>query len=52
VVSVWHPAEGTLSPYDLLLKPVRGDELLASIKRCLAEKGGDAEVIQLPKPPT
>jgi hypothetical protein len=42
----------TLSPYDYLLKPVRGEELLASIQRCLADKSGGAEVIEFPKSPT
>jgi DNA-binding NtrC family response regulator len=41
---------GTLQPYDYLLKPVRGDELLANIQRCLADKSGDAEIVQFPKP--
>ncbi len=27
-------------------------ELLKSIDRCLADKGGESEVVQLPKPPT
>jgi DNA-binding NtrC family response regulator len=41
----------TLSPYDYLLKPVRGDELLAGIQRCLADKSGGAEVIEFPQSP-
>ena len=41
---------GSLQPYDYLLKPVRGDELLANIQRCLADKSGDAEIVQFPKP--
>jgi DNA-binding NtrC family response regulator len=32
----------TLAPYDYLLKPIRSDELLASIQRTLAENDGDA----------
>jgi DNA-binding NtrC family response regulator len=38
-----------LAPYDYLLKPVRGDELLAGIQRCLADKSGGADVIEFPK---
>jgi len=41
---------GSLQPYDYLLKLVRGDELLANIQRCLADKSGDAEIVQFPKP--
>ncbi len=41
---------GSLRPYDYLLKPVRGAELLANIQRCLADKSGDAEIVQFPKP--
>ena len=40
---------GSLQPYDYLLKPVRGDELLANIQRCLAEKSGATEIVQFPK---
>ncbi len=43
---------GSLRPYDYLLKPVRGAELLANIQRCLADKSGDAEIVQFPKPST
>jgi DNA-binding NtrC family response regulator len=43
---------GSLTPYDYLLKPLRAPELLKSIDRCLADKGGESEVVQLPKPPT
>lgn len=42
---------GNLAPYDYLLKPVRGDELLAGIQRCLADRSGGAGVVQLRKPP-
>jgi len=41
----------SLTPYDYLLKPVRGDELLASIQRCLADKSGGAGIVQFRKPP-
>jgi hypothetical protein len=40
----------TLSPYDYLLKPVRGAELLAGIQRSLADKAG-GEIIEFPKSP-
>jgi len=47
---------GSLDRYDYLLKPLRVAELTAAIKRCLAEKGGESEVvfevIQFPKPPS
>ncbi|MGO8915325.1 MAG: response regulator [Stellaceae bacterium] len=47
---------GSLDRYDYLLKPLRVAELTAAINRCLAEKGGESEVvfevIQFPKPPT
>lgn len=46
---------GSLERYDYLLKPLRVAELTATIKRCLAEKGSEFEivfeVIQFPKPP-
>jgi DNA-binding NtrC family response regulator len=42
---------GSLAPYDYLPKPVRGDELLAGIRRCLAGRSGGAGVVQLRKPP-
>ncbi len=42
---------GSLAPYDYLLKPVRGDELLAGIQRRLADRSGGADVIRFPKPP-
>jgi DNA-binding NtrC family response regulator len=41
---------GSLRPYDYLLKPIRGDELLTGIRRCLEGKSGDGEIIQFPKP--
>jgi DNA-binding response OmpR family regulator len=45
---------GSLERYDYLLKPLRVAELTAAIKRCLADKGGQTEVvfevIQFPKP--
>ena len=40
---------GSLAPYDYLLKPVRPAELLAAINRCLAQRGGDAQVVPFPK---
>ena len=43
---------GSLAPYDYLLKPLRVNELVLAIERRLAEKGGDSEVIQFPKPAT
>ena len=47
---------GSLDRYDYLLKPLRVAELTAAIKRCLAEQGGESEVvfevIQFPKPPS
>jgi DNA-binding response OmpR family regulator len=36
---------GSLAPYDYLLKPLRGPELLAEIERRLAERNGGPEVI-------
>jgi DNA-binding NtrC family response regulator len=42
---------GSLAPYDYLLKPVRGDELLAGIQRCLADKSGSTGIVQFWKPP-
>jgi DNA-binding response OmpR family regulator len=42
---------GSLQPYDYLLKPLRGSELLAGIERRLADRGDNAEVIQFPKSP-
>ena len=41
---------GSLQPYVYMLKPIRGDELLAGIRRCLEGKSGDGEIIQFPKP--
>lgn len=35
---------GSLAPYDYLLKPLRGPELLAEIERRLAERDGGPEV--------
>ena len=47
------PRPTNLAPYDYLLKPFRGDELLDSIERCLrGDKSGEAEVIQFRKPTT
>jgi DNA-binding NtrC family response regulator len=43
---------GSLTPYDYLLKPLRVPELLNGIDRCLADRGGESKVVQLPKPPT
>jgi two-component system response regulator PilR (NtrC family) len=47
---------GSLARYDYLLKPLRVAELTATIKRCLAEKDDESEVvfevIRFPKTPT
>jgi DNA-binding NtrC family response regulator len=47
-----NPTPSRLAPYDYLLKPVRVAELFAGIERCLAEKGGESEVIRFQKPAT
>ena len=41
---------GALRAYDYLLKPIRAAELMAAIHRCLAEKGGDENVVTFPRP--
>jgi two-component system, NtrC family, response regulator PilR len=38
---------GSLAPYDYLLKPLRGPELLAEIARRLAERDGGPEIISI-----
>jgi DNA-binding response OmpR family regulator len=41
---------GSLAPYDYLLKPMRVEELLAGIRRCLARDGTEAsKVVPFPK---
>jgi DNA-binding NtrC family response regulator len=41
---------GSLAPYDYLLKPIRVDELVRAIKRCVAGKGDGSDVIPFPRP--
>jgi DNA-binding NtrC family response regulator len=43
---------GSLAAYDYLLKPLRPHELVEAIRKRLAPKDGDADVIPLPKRPT
>jgi DNA-binding response OmpR family regulator len=43
--------DGSLAPYDYLLKPVRVRELAAAIRRCLGETSGASQVVQFPKKP-
>jgi DNA-binding response OmpR family regulator len=42
---------GALARYNYLLKPLRVGELLAAVKRCLADKGGQSVVAPFPKSP-
>jgi DNA-binding response OmpR family regulator len=44
-------APGSLAPYDYLLKPMRVEELLAGIRRCLLARDGTAtpKVVPFPK---
>jgi two-component system response regulator PilR (NtrC family) len=40
---------GSLARYTYLLKPIRVAELTAAINQCLAQKGGDMNIVPFPK---